>query len=64
MAYGLSPQLFVEHGPAVTAAGAQSSRTSAVYRAWRGLDQQRRFEAVERSLKPANDRIDQYPIAL
>lgn len=64
MAYGLSPQLFVENGPAVTAAEAQSPRTSTVYRAWRGLPPERRLAVVESALKPANDLIDEYPLAL
>lgn len=64
MAYGLNRRLFVEHGPAVTVAEAQSPRSSAVYRAWRGLDPERRIAVVERALKPANDFIDEYPLAL
>jgi hypothetical protein len=65
MAYGLNSRLFVENGPAVTAAELRSTRSSAVYRAWRGLDRDRRFAIVERALRPANDDgIDGYPVAL
>jgi hypothetical protein len=64
MAYGLNPQLFVENGPAVTAAEAHGSRSSTVYRAWRALNPDRRFAIVEKALKPANDVIDDYPLAL
>jgi hypothetical protein len=64
MAYGLNPELFIENGPAVTAADGQSPRSSTIYRAWRNLDRERRFAIVERALKPANDFIDEYPLAL
>ena len=64
MAYGLNPRLFVENGPAVTAAEAQGPRSSTVYRAWRGLNPERRLAIVETVLKPANDVIDGYPLAL
>ncbi|MBA2770800.1 MAG: hypothetical protein H0U34_02095 [Sphingomonas sp.] len=32
--------------------------------AWRKLDERSRLRLVERELKPANDRIDGYPLAL
>jgi hypothetical protein len=65
MAYGLNTRLFVENGPAVKAAELRSARSSTVYRAWRGLDRDRRFAIVERALRPANDDgIDGYPVAL
>ena len=64
MSYGLNPRLFIENGPAVTAAEGQSPRSSTVYRAWRQLDRERRFAIVEGALKPANDTIDEYPLAL
>ncbi len=65
MTYGLNPRLFIENGPALKAAELRSPRSSTVYRAWRGLDRDRRFAAVERALKPANDEgIDAYPLAL
>jgi len=64
MAYGLNPRLFVENGPAVTAAEAQPARSSLVYRGWRGLTPERRLAIVESALQPANDVIDSYPLAL
>ncbi len=65
MAYGLNPGLFLENGPALQAAQQRNSRSSTVYRAWRGLDQDRRLAVIERALKPANDDgVDGYPLAL
>ena len=65
MAYGLNPRLFIENGPALKAAELRSPRSSTVYRAWRGLDQNRRLAVIERALKPANDDgVDGYPLAL
>ena len=64
MAYGLNRRLFLENGPAVTAAELRSPRSSTVYRAWRGLSPELRLAAVNRALKPANDFIDEYPLAL
>jgi hypothetical protein len=64
MAYGLNPQLFIEDGPAVTAAGHRSSRSSTVHRVWRRLDREHRLAVVESALKPANDFIDEFPVAL
>jgi hypothetical protein len=65
MPYGFDPLLFVENGPAVTAAEAHRARSSATYRAWRELNPERRLDIVERALKPANDDTpDGYPIAL
>ncbi len=64
MAYGLNPRLFVENGPTLTAAANESPRSSTVHRAWRVLDRERRFAIVESALKPANDLIDEYPLAL
>ena len=62
MTYGLSTRVFIEDGPAAQAIEAQSLHTTA--RAWRALDDQRRLALIERALKPANDIIDDYPIAL
>lgn len=65
MAYGLDLRLFVENGPAVTAAEAHGPRSSAIYRAWRELAPERRLDLVERALEPANENApDGYPIAL
>ena len=62
MTYGLSTRVFIEDGPAAQAIEALSLHTTA--RAWRALDDQRRLALIERALKPANDIIDDYPIAL
>ena len=65
MAYGLNPGLFLENGPAVTAAEAHGARSSEMYRVWRELNAERRLDIVERALKPANDDMaDGFPIAL
>ena len=65
MTYGLDPNLFVENGPAIRAASAASVRTSARFRMWKALDEERRLQAVDQALKaPANDLIDDYPLAL
>jgi hypothetical protein len=65
MAYGIDTALFVEDGPAIQAARAASARGPARFGHWRMLDFDHRFEVVQQALKaPANDRIDDYPIAL
>ena len=60
----LLDRLFVENGPAVTAAEAQPPRSSTVYRAWGDLSREHRLAVVERALHPANDVFDEYPVAL
>jgi hypothetical protein len=62
MTYGLSPRAFVEDGPEVQAMKVRSTRSTA--RSWRVLDAESRMAAIERALKPANDLIDAYPLAL
>ena len=62
MTYGLSTRAFIEDGPAVQAMRVQASHSTA--RAWYALDERRRLELVERALKPANDLVDGYPVAL
>ena len=65
MAYGIDPGLFVEDGPAIQAAKVAAARKSARFGRWRMLDSDHRFEVVEKALKtPANDCIDDFPIAL
>jgi len=66
MAYGLEARLFIENGPAIRAAEAHSRSSSDAFRAWSGLDSERRLALVEKALRPAaNDRDpDAYPIAL
>lgn len=50
---------------AVRIALARASRTWGGYQAWRQLDPERRLQAVECALKaPANDCIDELPLAL
>ena len=62
MTYGLSTRVFIEDGPAAQAIESRSLRSTA--KVWRALDEQRRLALVERALKPANDLIDAYPLAL
>jgi len=62
MTYGLDTRAFIEDGPASQVLHVQASRSTA--RSWRALDAERRFALVERSLQPANDLIDAYPVAL
>jgi hypothetical protein len=62
MAYGHSTRAFIEDGPVEQVAKANAARSTA--RAWRALDEARRFELVERALLPANDCIDSFPLAL
>lgn len=62
MTHGLSPRLFVENGPTQQVELAQASRSTA--RSWHLLDADRRFALIERILHPANDIIDEFPVAL
>jgi hypothetical protein len=62
MTYGLSTHAFIEDGPAVQVANVSALHSTA--RSWRALDEARRLELVERALKPANDCIDAFPLAL
>lgn len=64
MAYGLEPRLFVENGPAVTAANAHARSSSDAFRAWSGLDPERRLAIVERALRGPANGFDGLPIAL
>ena len=61
MAYGLSTGAVIEDGPAVQAISMQSYSTA---RSWRALSSERRIALIEQALKPANDRIDAYSLAL
>lgn len=63
MTYGLSTRVFIENGPAAQAIEARQKLHSTA-RTWRALDDERRLALVERALKPANDIIDAYPLAL
>jgi hypothetical protein len=62
MIYGLSTRAFIEDGPAVQVISANASRSTA--RSWNALDPDLRLALVEQALKPANDIIDDYPLAL
>jgi hypothetical protein len=62
MTYGLSTRAFIEDGPAVQVAKADSLRSTA--RSWRALDEARRLQLIELALKPANDCLDAFPLAL
>jgi len=62
MAYGLSTRAFIEDGPVEQVTKAESQRSTA--RSWRALNEACRLAIVEQALRPANDRIDGYPIAL
>jgi hypothetical protein len=53
MTFGNSTSAFLEDGPVQQVARANALRTTA--RAWRALDEARRFELVERVLFSAND---------
>jgi hypothetical protein len=66
MAYGLNSHLFIENGPAIHAAQAQARRSSDAFRAWGGLDADKRLALIEKALrKPANDDCgDHFPVAL
>ncbi|HET7317485.1 MAG TPA: hypothetical protein VFI88_08685 [Sphingomicrobium sp.] len=65
MTYGLSPRLFVEDGPAVHAAEAAAARPSTRFLPWRKLDPDCRLKMIEHALSaPANDLVDELPLAL
>jgi hypothetical protein len=62
MTYGHSPRAFIEDGPVELVAKADSLRSTA--RSWHALDDAHRLELIETALKAANDRIDEFPLAL
>lgn len=62
MTYGLSTRAFIEDGPAVQVAQADTLRSTA--RKWRALDEAHRIDLIEAALRPANDRFDAFPLAL
>ena len=67
MLYGNCIRASVEHAAENAAIGRGLARASGMwggYQAWRELEPDKRLRLVERALKPANDRIDQYPLAL
>ena len=64
MTYGHRTRASAANAAAVERALARASGTWGGFQAWRQLDSDRRFELVEQALKPANDLIDEYPLAL
>jgi hypothetical protein len=62
MAYGLSTRVPIANLPAANAVAVDVLRSTA--RSWRALDEARRLALVERALRPANDRLDGFPLAL
>ncbi len=64
MTYGLNPRLFLENGPAIQAAEAHARSSTDAYRAWAGLDADRRLKLVENALKSAANDSAELPIAL
>ena len=62
MPYDLAVNEFIENGPAAMAVRARSAHSTA--RVWRALDHDHRLAAVETALRPDNDFLDDYPIAL
>ena len=64
MAYGLNPRLFLENGPAIQAAAAHARSSSDSYRAWAGLDAERRLALIEKALRTAANDSNALPIAL
>lgn len=63
MTYGHSTQPSAGNA-AIQRALARASGSWGGYQAWRQLDEERRLALVERALKPANDFLDDYPVAL
>lgn len=54
MAYGVSPRLYLENGPAVQVARAQSRSSAANHQTvWDALTREQRMAAVERQLRNA-----------
>jgi hypothetical protein len=62
MTYGLGTRVPNETGHETQAAYANAQRSTV--KAWKALDEARRFALIERALNPANDRIDGFPLAL
>jgi len=62
MLFGHSPRVFIEDGPAEQVEKAVALRSTA--RTWHALDAEKRLALIERALKPANDIIDNFPLAL
>jgi hypothetical protein len=65
MTFGLRPWGFVAEGRAVHAAEAAAARPSTRFLPWRKLDPDCRLKMIEHALSaPANDLVDELPLAL
>jgi phage-related baseplate assembly protein len=54
MAYGLSPRLYLENGPAVEAAKAQARSSATAYQSvWDALGREQRMAIIDRQLRAA-----------
>jgi len=62
MAYGLSTRAFIENEPVEQVAKLDAMRSTA--RSWRALNEARRLALIEQAVRAANDRIDEFPVAL
>ena len=62
MTYGLNTRAFIEDGPEELVAKAEALRSTA--RSWFASRPKPRLQLVERALRPANDCIDAFPLAL
>ena len=62
MTYALNTRAFIEHGPVEQVARLEAGRSTA--RSWRVLSEACRLAVIEQALRPANDRVDGYPMAL
>ncbi len=67
MVHGNCIRASVEHAAERAAIGRGLARASGLwggYQAWRELEPEKRLQLVDRALRPANDRIDEFPLAL
>jgi hypothetical protein len=62
MTYGLTRRASIEQRPAAQAE--QALLAHRLGQSWGGLDEGRRLALVETALRPANDLIDGFPLAL
>ena len=54
MAYGVSPRLYLENGPAIEAAKAQARSSAASYQSmWEALEAKQRMAVIDRQLRTA-----------
>ena len=54
MAYGVSPRLYLENGPAIEAAKAQARSSAASYQSmWEALEAKQRMVVIDRQLRTA-----------